>query len=281
MSYYSEKKKARRKEIAALFGLDEDALSQEDPQSKLIASIYAQYPGVPEPYPLVWDRSDMNHPQNDEWHEMLQDTSEALRRAADICDQISAQTSRAQRNELIVNKNTLLCGIHKAEDLVEQLSFRYPLGNLRNYQIAKSNPEIASSVPEILINSDERILIWMPRLPSKSRGVDSMVFQELQEMIWDTDFAHFSKWHCDFIHVYHPDDASGTYDVDNYAYKPIIDALARALHANDNLDRFSCSMFNHESESIKNGTYIHVYKREEKVQFFDNFEELITTLNWA
>ena len=44
MSEYLEKKKARRREVAALFGISENAISQEDAQSNLIASIYAQYP---------------------------------------------------------------------------------------------------------------------------------------------------------------------------------------------------------------------------------------------
>ena len=96
-------------------------------------------------------------------------------------------------------------------------------------------------------------------------------------MLWDTDFAHFNKWHCDFIHVYHPDDANGIYDVDNYAYKPIIDAFVRALRSRDSLDHFSCGMYNFGSKNLKIGTYIHIYKRDEKVSLFRDFEELITT----
>lgn len=101
-----------------------------------------------------------------------------------------------------------------------------------------------------------------------------MVFQELQEMLWDTQFAHFDKWHCDFIHVYSGEDFEGIYDVDNYAYKPIIDAFVGALRTRDNFDHFSFSMYNYRSETLKKGCFIHVYKRDEKVAVFQKIEEL-------
>ena len=275
----SERRKRNNAQVAAIFGIPEERLFAESPETKWRKAIYDQYPGVPDPYPPVWHQNDTELPQDEEWQDMLRNTAEALRRAADVCDRLSAQTGCTQRNELIVNKNTLLCGVHKAEDLVDRLTYKYPLGTPRNYQIAKSNPEIASRIPEILINAEDHVLIWTPRLPSKKRGVDSMVFKELQEMLWDTIFARFHKWHCDFIHMHKPDALTGVYDVDNYAYKPVIDALARALHTNDNLDRFSFSAYNYASKTIKNGTYIHIYNRDEKVQFFSNFEGMISTLN--
>lgn len=98
-------------------------------------------------------------------------------------------------------------------------------------------------------------------------------------MLWDTDFAHFKKWHCDFIHVYHPDDAGGVYDVDNYAYKPIIDAFTRAFRTGDRLEHCSFSMYNYSSENIKTGTYIYICNRDEKVAFFQDFEKLVRGKN--
>lgn len=279
MSELLERKRAFKEKMNSIFGVDPNGEPEENEYTRFIDSIYQQYPGVPDPYPLIWDRSDTNLPQNDEWNGMLRSTAEALRKAADVCDQLAAKTERTQRHLLIANKDTLLCAVHKAEDVVDQLGFKYPLDTLRNYKIAKANPEIAPRIPEILINNDERVLVWMPRIPSKRRGVDSMVFQELQEMLWDTQFAHFNKWHCDFIHVYSREDLEGIYDVDNYAYKPIIDAFVCALRTRDNFDHFSFSMYNYCSETLKKGCFIHVYKRDEKVAVFQKIEELMKGKN--
>ena len=72
----------------------------------------------------------------------------------------------------------------------------------------------------------------------------------------------------------------GVKDVDNYASKPVIDALARAFCTNDAYDNFSYSMFNYPSKNIKIGCYVHVYKRAKKVELFHDFEELaLTALN--
>jgi hypothetical protein len=243
--------------------------------TKNLEIIYQQYPGVPAPYPLTWDRNDTELPLDDEWQHMLQATATALHRAVDVCNQLADRSERTTRNGLIHNKNALLCAIHKAEDLVAKLSTLYPLPTLSNYRIARSNLDLAPRTPALLHNGAERILIWLPRLPSKKRGTNSLLFQELQELLAESDLPHLDKWHCDFIHIYHPNNLTGILDVDNYDYKPVIDALTLALTTQDSFDHFSLSMYNLPHTELNPGCYIHISKRNEKVGFFQDFIKFV------
>ena len=240
-----------------------------------LETIYQQYPGIPDPYPLTWDRSDVELPHNEEWQKQLQVTAAALRRATEVCEQLAARSERTTRNGLIHDKNTLLCAVHKAEDLVAELTMHYPLPNPSNYKIARSNPDLAPRIPTLLHNSADRILIRMPRLPSKKRGTSSLVFQELRDLLQENNIPHLDKWHCDFVHVYHPDNLTGILDVDNYDYKPVIDTLTLALLTQDSIDHFSLSMYNLPHTELNPGCYIHISKRNEKVGFFQNFVLLV------
>lgn len=273
-SYYKKKKEEQQKFIERVFGK-----APSDPADMIppyVKEIYQLYPDVPAPHPLKWDENDTTLPQDPQWQKTLQNTAAALRQAAEVCDQLSAKTERTTPKGLTQGKNALLCAVHYAEDLVAELSMHYPLPSASNYKIAKSNPDLASRIPVLRLNSEDSILIWMPRLPSKKRGTDSMVFQELREMLWENDFAHINKWHCDIIHIYRPNDLTGILDADNYFYKPVIDAIALALRSKDSRDHFSYSLYNFPHETIKPGCYIHVYKREEKVAIFRDFEGLIS-----
>ncbi len=241
-----------------------------------LAQICHQYPGVPYPHLLTWDQSDRELPLDEEWQRILKATAVALRHGADVCEQFAANRNPTTCNELIQSKNALLCAVHKAEDLVTELTMNYPLPVQSNYKIAKSNPDIASRTPDLLINTEEHIIIWMPRLPSKHRGPNSLIFQELQEMLQVSRFPRIDQWHCDFLHVYHPTNLAGVLDVDNYNYKPIIDALVIALCSQDSFDHFSYGAYNMAHLTLKPGCYIHICKRQEKVPIFQFFEEMIS-----
>ena len=238
--------------------------------------IYQQYPGVPDPYPLAWDKSDRELPQDLAWQKMLKATATALCRGAEVCEHLSAKHGRTTCSGLVQDKNTLLCAIHKAEDLVSELTLNYPLPISGNYRVARENPDLAARIPALLHNDASRILIWMPTLPSKKRGSNSLIFSELQEMLQVNHFTHLDQWHCDFIHIYHPNNLAGILDVDNYSYKPVIDALTLALASQDSFDHFSFSAYNLPHLTLKPGCYIHICKREEKVPFFQFFEEMIS-----
>lgn len=116
-------------------------------QTKYLDAIYQQYPGVPYPHPLTWDRSDAELPLDEKWQHMLQATATALRRAADVCEQLTSRSERTTCNRLIHDKNTLLCAAHKAEDLVAESSLCYLLPTPSNYKIARSNPDLAPAFP--------------------------------------------------------------------------------------------------------------------------------------
>ena len=256
---------------------NESAHHRRDPTtpSPYIEELRLQYPDVPANYQAVWQHSDDELRTCAEWSTILEATQISLQNAAQICHQLAMQSTRSQPSLLILQKNKLLSALHKVENLLTELGYRYPMPELTPYKLARKNPDIAPRIPQILHNSDKFLLLWVPSLPGKKRGTDSILFVELQEMLYLADLPRFQKWHTDFVHVYHPNDIAGVRDVDNYFYKPIIDAIARSLWSNDGYDNYSCAMYNLPSESLKPGCYIYICDRTEKVPFFDFFEDLI------
>ena len=234
-----------------------------------------QYPGVPDSYIRKWQENDGFLPTSSEWLERLISTDKAAQEVSSICRYLETKTDRMTVNRLSLEKAALLRALHKMEDLIEELDRSYPTGT-GIYELAKQDPSLTGRIPEILLNDGEQVLIWTPRLPAKSKWASSVGYKELQELL-QKESPHsprFDQWHCDFIHVFRTSNLIGVRDVDNYATKPIIDALARAFRTNDAYDNFSYSMFNMPSETLKTGCYIHIYKRAQKVGFFQNFEEL-------
>ena len=238
-----------------------------------------QYAGIPEDYINSWQASDERLPSSDEWQNLLVSTDAAVQEVSAICRYHETKTDRMTVNRLLAEKKALLYALHKMEELIEQLDWSYPTEDRNCIKLAKDVPALTGRIPEILVKTEDRILIWMPRLPATAKWARSVGYKELTDLLYQecANLPRLGQWHCDFFHVFDPQNLVGVRDVDNYAYKPIIDSLARALCANDGYDNFSCAMFNYPSETLKIGCYIHIYKRAEKVAFFQDFESLAST----
>ena len=224
------------------------AMSKSNEPSPIEIELKKKYPGVPYPLSEVWERSDSDIPHNLEREEMVNKTTNALKEA-----------------------------VFRAEALLDELQFKYPLPSKERSRYTRAGKNLQAHLPQILLNSEDCVIIWMPSMPAIGHSVNNLLFAELSDLLLSHDFPHFKKWHCDFVHVF-PQEMLGCRDVDNYPYKPVIDALTLAFRTRDGGDYFSCSMYNHFTKSIKQGCYIVVTKRNEKVGFFADFVKCISGL---
>ena len=233
------------------------------------------YPLVNENYRQVWDRSDKFLPQNDDWLLQLQTTATALDRAAKTCREMIQPTERTTPSELRVAKNVLLHAVHETEALIMELSLNYPIHSENYYTYLVADPELSKYAPKLLLRNNAEFVLWMPMLPSRQRAVTSVLFHATDDFIRNANLPRIQNWHADFIHCYHPDHIVGVRDVDNYDYKPIVDALARAMYAKDSYEHYSCSMYNFATIELRPGCYIYVSERSKKVRFFQEFLSLV------
>ena len=241
-------------------------------------AIQRQYPGVPPPYYLSWARSDENAGQNTERNAALLKAATALETAAATCRTLASKTTHMTCNELAEHRNKLAEAVHRGEDQLAELRYRYPMPAKHWYSTTPLKDGIREFSPKLLVNTEDRILFWMPPLPAKTLRTNNLIFSEFTDLLHAHDFPHLGQWHCDFFHAHKEDDLTGVRDVDNYPYKPIIDALSRAFFAKDSYDNFSCAMYNISSKNLHPGCYIDVCKRGQKVRFLSDFEKYATSL---
>lgn len=234
-----------------------------------------RYADVPEQYYPRWMESDQSLSINGYWPELLVATDNAVQEVSAVCRYLETKTDRMTVGRLRAEKASLLRAVHKMEDLFDELDSHYPTDGMSIYDLAKQDTTLTDHIPEILLNDSDQVLLWTPRLPPKNKWARNIGYKELQDLLQkeSDNLPHFDQWHADFFHVFHPRNLVGVKDVDNYACKPIIDTLARAFYTNDAYDNFSFSMFNHPSENLKIGCFIHIYNRSEKVGFFQQFDE--------
>lgn len=249
--------------------------------SKQEQAVRDRYPGVPEPHYFTWEYTDDNASSNVERKSALLDASLALERAASVCKALAFKDTDMTVAELTEYKKRLSEAVHKGEDQIVELQYKYPMPTSYWYQSTKEHSEIGKYIPTLLTNTEERILFWLPPLPAKTFSTNSLIFEEFMDVLHSHDFPRLGQWHCDFFHVYKEDNLFGVRDVDNYPYKPIIDALSRALYSKDSFDNFSCSMFNVPSKNLRPGCYIDVRKRSQKVGILADFENCVSGLTWA
>lgn len=239
----------------------------------------AMYPQVQPLYRPAWQDSDEALPLDEEWQQALGKALAAVEAAKKTLCQFQhtgeAPMTPARLKSL---QQSLLFANHQLDDIITTLTRQYPLQQRSFYSIAHGNPKLEPYLPKVIVDHPERLVIWLPALPPARRTVDNHVFKEFEGLLQNLgDRPQFQQWHCDFIHIFHPTSLRGIRDVDNYNYKPLIDALTLALGARDCTDQFSSAQYNLLSEKLKPGCYIHVSKRCEKVPFFHFFEDLILT----
>lgn len=233
------------------------------------------YPKVPQDIRPVWDRTDAEHSTNAKLRASLHASIHASTKAISAIQAEIGREGRMTPQKRSQYKNILSEAVHKLEEQIDTISLSYPLPIDRDGYLLDIGTDTCDHLPSIILDTPEKIIIWMKRLPSKNESTRTLSITELRQLLYSHNLTPFKSWHCDFIHVYSPDNPTGIRDVDNYLYKPIIDLLAMALFAKDSLNNFSYAMYNLPSETLKSGTYICICKREEKVQFFQDFENQI------
>lgn len=239
----------------------------------------ADYPDVPDPHQTTWTISDQETRHSNDWQAHLSKTKSALLVAAEECDVLATATQQTTPASLTMSINRFKSSLYKAEDTIAALHDLYPLPAVRTPSDLAAQPDPAIPTPMLLYHSDDQILFWLPALPNKSRSTNSHLYTDFRELLQTHQFPLWGAWHCDFIHVFSPSNEGailGARDVDNYPYKPFIDALVLALRTSDGAFNFSYSAYNFVSNSIQSGCYILVSKRDKKVGFFQDFENLIS-----
>lgn len=248
---------------------------EDDSERRRKEELRAKYPDVPLEQREVWERSDLELPKSADWNEALSTTYKFTQKAAALCEDLMHKASPTTPKALRNYANTLIAAVHKLQSLACELHLHYPSAPKEFYIPQVQPPEISAPHPEILIQNENRILIYMPCFPPRRDQRSNLFTDQLKYLLATVNLPSLGKWHCDFIHVY-PHNSKRGYDVDNYYYKPIIDYLAAAMGTYDCTDWFSCSMYNHYTDNINNGFYIIISKRMEKVPFFRDFEELVS-----
>ena len=245
------------------------------------ACYMAEYPDVPDPHQIAWATSDQETRSSNDWHAYLSKTKAALIAAAKECDVLAAATQKTTPASLTATINRLKAALYKTEDTLAALHDMYPLPSVRTPSDLAAQSDTAIPAPVQLNHSNDQILFWLPSLPNKSRGANSHLYTVFRALLQVHQFAPFGAWHCDFIHVFSPSNEGailGARDVDNYPYKPFIDALVLALRSPDEAFNFSFGAYNMLSDRIKSGCYISITKRTQKVGFFQEFENQILAL---
>lgn len=240
----------------------------------------ARYPDVPEPHFLTWDCSDQETRNSNDWQVELSKTKAVLLAAAEECDALAA-TQLTTPTSLTMTINRLKAALYKTEDTIAALRDMYPLPSVRTPAELAKQLDPAIPFPMLLCNNEDHILFWLPTLPNKSRSVNSHLYTDFQVLLRANHFAPYGSWHCDFVHVFSPSNQCailGARDVDNYPYKPFIDALVLALRSSDAAFNFSYGAYNLLSDCVKSGCYISITKRAKKVGFFQEFEKQILAL---
>ena len=242
-----------------------------------VQKLIDQYPDVPEPHNRTWGQSDEHTRKCTDWQDQLKKTADALVNAIQVCQALASDSSITTPSELKRKLSILRSAVYKTESVLEELGFMYPLPQERGVLPEDCTNLPSDRSPRLLANEEDRILIWMPHLPQRQHFSSSNLLAELTQLLRVSDLHHMSNWHCDFLHVFPCGRHLGVRDVDNYPYKPIIDALTLALAAKDSADHFSCAMYNLFTDQTKPGCYILISKRSKKVGFFTDFEKFAAT----
>lgn len=249
-----------------------------DNHSSIEYAIQCRYPGVPPPYYLSWARSDENAWLDTERNAALLQAATALETAAATCRVLASKKTNMTCTELTEHRNKLAEAVHRGEDQLAELRYMYPMPAKHWYSNTPLKDGVREFTPRLLVNTEDRILFWIPPLPAKTLRTNSLIFTEFTDLLHAHDFPHLGQWHCDFFHAHKEADLIGVRDVDNYPYKPIIDALANAFFSKDSYDNFSCSMYNISSNKLRPGCYIDVCKRSQKVRILEDFEDYAAAL---
>ena len=235
------------------------------------AFLEEKYPDIPAPYRQVWAQSDEELAQSQEWRNLIDGTISALERAISVSKSMLEQDAETIPAKIRATKNTLKAAVHRAEELLAEISLSYPIVQNRSHSLTAENADHIGPTPKLLFSNDDEFIFWLPSLPSRKRTTTSLIYQEIKELLFSADLPHFPNWHCAFIHCFRPKHIVGVYDVDNYDYKPTIDLIARSMLAKDSFEHFSLGLYNVSTDELRPGCYVYVTSRESQECFIQTF----------
>ena len=250
----------------------------EDP---IEAMFRERYPDVSDDYRQSWYHSDDIAQHNDERATATSKLIALMEQAISACRQLQDQAVPMTPKLLSGYMLPLSQVVHAAQDMLQTLEMDYPHPTNNAYSRMLEDEALAQIAPKLLINTEEQILIRTEKLPARTASAYALLLDEFEAFLHKHTLAHFTDWHCDFIHVHPTTSLLGIRDADNYPYKPFIDALSRAVFAPDSYDHFSYASYNYPCDSIPAGCYICITKRSRKVPFFQDFENLAGALEPA
>lgn len=230
-----------------------------------------KYPDVPAPYRQVWARSDEELGQGQEWRNLIDGTITALERTINVSKSLLDQDTETTPAKIRTTQNTLKAAVHRAEELLTEISLSYPLAQSHSRSLTVEEAETIGPIPKLLFSNDDEFIFWLPSLPSRKRTTTSLIYQEIKELLFNADLPRFANWHCAFIHCFRPKHIVGVYDVDNYDYKPTIDLIARSMLAKDSFEHFSLGLYNVSTDELRPGCYVYVTSRESQEWFIQTF----------
>lgn len=240
-----------------------------------------RYPGISDDYRQCWYHSDELAQKNDERATATNNLVSLLEQAIAACRQLQDQAVPMTPKLLSGYMLPLSQVVHAAQDMLQTLEMDYPHPTNNAYSRMLENEALAQIAPKLLLNTEEQILIRTEKLPARTASAYALLLDEFEAFLHKYTLAHFTDWHCDFIHVHPTTNLLGIRDTDNYPYKPFIDALSRAVFAPDSYDHFSYASYNYPCDNITTGCYMLISKRSQKVPFFQNFENLVGSLEHA
>ena len=270
---HHQKENERQQTLLNVFGVS----AFTAPPTPYEAFLEEKYSDVPAPYRQVWEQSDEELAQGQERRDLIVRTITAHEHAIQVSKSMLLQDTETTPAKILATKNTLKAAVHRAEELLAEISLSYPLAQNRGHLLTAEESDSIGPIPKLIFSNENAFMIWLPYLPSRRRAATSLLFQEAQDILFNAELPHLKNWHCDFIHCYNPKHIVGVYDVDNHDYKAIIDLLARAMYSKDSYDHFSCGMYNLATAELEPGCYVRVIKRETKDSFFRDFITEATT----
>ena len=264
-----------------LFDVIRQQRNQPRKETPVEIMLRERYPEVSDDYRQSWYLSDDIAHKNDERATTTNKLIALMEQSISACRQLQTQTEPMTPKLLSSYVLPLTQVIHAAQDTLQSLELDYPHPTNNAYSRMLEDDSLAQVAPKLLLNTEEQIVIWTEMLPAKTASAYALLLDEFEAFLHKHTLAHFTDWHCDFIHVHPTTSLLGIRDADNYPYKPFIDALSRAVFAPDSYDHFSYASYNYPCDNIPAGCYICITKRSRKVPFFQDFEILVRALEHA
>lgn len=199
-------------------------------------------------------------------------------------DVMQRQSDRAERTGVPLPENvfshelvSLLSGL--ISKLTEMLWLYCDHTHTSRYDILERVLAHQADPPlcRLIDQSDDCLILWLPSLPHRSVRGFTTVTESLAVLLYQTpSLPKWPRWECSFVHVFPASHARMPKDVDNYAYKRVIDVLSFAMGVSDGAGSFSLSTSTVFTDEIARGVYVLVEPKSSENQVFQKIKNRIS-----